>query len=181
MDKIIFQLKNYKQPFFTRPKAIQPHEDLEKLVAKVPSGSSIYVDLNGVEGVGYSYANELFGKTLISLKGSGWKKFLLVTNITDDCREDLVQALEALDLVILEKENSGYKLIGKVNSIDEQTFQAIAEKKAQVSSAELSEELKTTANAINERLAKLVEMGIVTKTMGISQAGREQYLYSAPR
>jgi predicted transcriptional regulator len=79
--------------------------------------------------------------------------------------------------MIERRSNRKYQLLGKVHSVDESTFVAIVGKKGPVTANELKAELGINLTAVNERLSKLTNLGLVRREKGTSAAGREQYEY----
>jgi DNA-binding HxlR family transcriptional regulator len=142
------------------------------------SGDVLTIDAKGVEVFDYSFANELFGKTLFSLSHEHPGRFLIVENLTPYIRENLGKALESMGLAIIERKQKKLNLLGKVNALDEQTFQEIARAKGPVTSAFLKERLSINLNAANERLSKLTNLALIRRQSSVSSAGREQYEYS---
>ena len=73
------------------------------------------------------------------------------------------------------------RLIGKYHPTDEETIEAIFTAGVPVTASDLRNLLDLTINAANERLNKLVQLGVVRRERGKSPAGREQFLYSVLR
>src|SRR5262249_5931191 len=105
-------------------------------------GDALILDMKGVEAFDYSFANELFGNTILELPGSHQGRFVLVENLTPYTRENLVKALESMSLVMLERTTKGLRLIGETHPADVETFGAIAKAKAMTTAAELSRDLQ---------------------------------------
>jgi len=132
-----------------------------------------------VEVFDFSFANELFGRTLLSLPHEHPGRFLVVENLSPYVRENLTKALESLGLLMIERAGDQLALIGKVHPADQETFLAIAASPEAVTASALRNELDMNLNAINERLSKLSGLGVVRRERGLSPAGREQYRYHA--
>jgi hypothetical protein len=182
--EIRFKLSKYGKQLWTRVRAREVRRDLLQLIddrnLEPGQAATLVVDAKQVEVFDYSFANELFGKTLISLPNDYPGILLLVENLNEYTRENLSKALESLGLVMIERKGRALDLIGKVASSDKETFDAIAGQNEPITSGRLTEMLKVTVNAMNERLSKLTELGLVRRTKGVSSAGREQFVYSAP-
>jgi len=173
-----FQLGRYGAQLWTREKARQIRDDLTKKLEALSPGDVLTINAKGVEVFDYSFANELFGKTLLTLPHEFPGRFLVIENLTRYTRENLSKALEGMNLTMIEKTEKKLKLLGKVSAIDEQTFLAITKLKKPITANELKEKLKINLNAANERLSKLVTMGLARRQSSVSAAGREQYEYS---
>ena len=135
----------------------------------------------GVEVFDYSFANELFGKTIISLANEYKNRFFIVENLSSYTRENLDRALETLNMIMIEHKNNKLELIGKVHPADSQTFNLIKGSTKPVTAIELKDKLNINLTAVNERLTKLTEQGVVMRDNGVSGAGRQQYIYSGPK
>lgn len=175
-----FELIGFGKRLWTRVKAKEIKKDLENLIDEAVVGDIVVIDLKGVEVFDISFANELFIRTAINLHINHPGILILVENIGEFTRENLEMALESGNLALIERFGDKLSLIGKVHPTDQETFKAIAEADKPISSAELKEKLGVNITAINERLKKLVEMGLVRRNNGISPSGREQYMYFIP-
>jgi predicted transcriptional regulator len=175
-----FALAKYGKQLWTRERAKEIRPDLSAIFDKAQVGDVIVIDAGAVEVFDFSFANELFGKTLLSLPHEYPGRFLVVEHLTKYAGENLSKALESMGLVIIERNGSGKnRLLGKVHGIDETTFAVIARKRGSVTASELKDELGINLTAVNERLTKLTNLGLVRREKGTSQAGREQYEYRA--
>lgn len=177
MEKIL-NLVKYGKQLWTRERAKEIRTSLEGLFETLPPGGSLIIDTKGVEVFDYSFANELFGKTLLGLPREYPERFLIIENLTEYTRENLSKALESLGLVIIERKGSKLNLIGKVHPADLETFSIIAKAKKPITAVDLKDILGINLTAVNERLSKLTGLGLIRRSMGVSQSGRQQYLYS---
>jgi len=176
MDKRL-ELGRYGPQLWTREKAREVRTALDPVLDELRAGDTLVIDTKGVEVFDYSFANELFGKIVLSFPREYPGRFVIVENLTKYTRENLDKALDGMGLVMIERKGGGLQLVGKVHPADEKTFEAIVRKGGAVTAAELSEKLKVNLNAMNERLSKLATLGLVRREKGISPAGREQFEY----
>jgi predicted transcriptional regulator len=175
-----FGLVQYGKQLWTRERAKEIRSNMAALLDKTVPGDIMVVDAEGVEVFDFSFANELFGKTLLTLSHEYPGRFLIVEHLAEYARENLGKALESMGLVIIERHGGRrHRLLGKVHGVDEATFAAIARKKGPVTASELKDELGVNLTAVNERLTKLTSLGLVRREKGTSAAGREQYEYRA--
>ena len=179
--EIKFKLVKHGKQLWTRELARKVRRDLLRaLDTKVKAGeaATLVIDVKQVEVFDYSFANELFGKTLLSLPNEYPGVILVVENLNEYTRENLAQALETLGLMVVERTGKNLHLIGKVAPSDKETFEAIAKMDEPVPSGQLTEILKINVSAMNERLSKLTDLGLLRRSKGVSSAGREQFVYS---
>ena len=172
-----FSLKQYGSQLWTREKARQIRSRLGDTLEDLRAGDVLVIDAKGVEAFDFSFANELFGKTLSTLGVEYPGRFIIVESLSECARENLNQALEASNLLMIEREESGLHLLGKVHPADEATFSSMIKAGEAVSASTLSRRLEVNLTAMNERLSKLASLGVVRRERGSSASGREQYVY----
>lgn len=170
-------LGRYGEQLWTRERAREIRAELTKMLETLQAGDTLVVDARGVEVFDYSFANELFGKAVLSLPVEHPGRFLVVEHLTAYTRENLAKALETLNVAIIERKKGRLELLGKVHPADVETFQILVAAKGSVSAGELSKKLSVNLTAMNERLSKLTTSGLVRRKKSASQAGREQYEY----
>src|SRR5260221_6586300 len=95
------------------------------VLESLKAGDILAIDASGVEVFDFSFAAELFGKTLSTLGVEYPGRFLIVSGLTDCARENLNQALEGLNLLMIEQRAKGPTLLGKVHPADDATFAEI--------------------------------------------------------
>lgn len=171
-------LVSYDKQLWTREKAQTVRAELNKLLDSVGEGSSVIIDAKGVEVFDYSFANELFGKSLLNLANEFPGRFLVVENLSAYTRENLIKALESLNIAMIERTKKGLDLIGKIHAAYLETFRIVSKSKSPVSANAMSEKLDINITAANERLTKLVGFGLIRREKATSVAGREQYVYA---
>lgn len=179
MEKAL-ALKTYGPRLWTRELAKKIRRDLEALLSKTQPGDTLVMNASGVEVFDYSFANELFGKSLLSIGVEYPGRFLIVEGLTDYTRENLTNALQSLNLAMIERRKQKLDIIGKIHPAYKATFHAILRAKEAVSANTLKDQLEINLTAANERLSKLTGMGLIRRQKATSTAGREQFLYSAP-
>jgi len=182
MNKVL-KLVGYHGPqLWTRELAQRIGTDVVGVLKSLDEGSYLVLDCEDVEVFDYSFANELFGRTALRLPREFPGRFVIVDHLTEYTRENLQQALDSLSLMMIERGDGGeLRLLGKVHPVDQATFAAIVNSKSPALAAELKEVLNVSVTAMNERLSKLADVGVIRRQKSVSPAGREQYAYSVPR
>lgn len=175
--EVRFTLSKYGHQLWTREKARPIRSQLGDVLESLKAGDVLAIDASGVEVFDFSFAAELFGKSLSTLGVEYPGRFLIVLGLTDCARENLNQALEGLNLLMIEQRAEGPTLLGKVHPADDATFAEILAAGEAVSAGTLSRKLDVNLTAMNERLAKLTSLGIVRRERSSSASGREQYVY----
>ena len=175
-----FRLAQHGKQLWTRETARTIRGELVAELEQLKAGDVLVIDAKGVEVFDYSFANEFFGRTILTAPREFPGRFVLVENLSEYPHENLEKALEGMNLAMLERARKGLHLIGKVHPADETTLKAIVTQGAPTTAATLSDKLKVGLNAMNERLTKLVGLGVLRRERATSSAGREQYEYTVP-
>ena len=174
-----FKLKKHGTKFWTRRKGVEIREILDGELQKLHDREVIIIDLEGVEVFDVSFAAEFFLKTSLKFQSEYKGRFVVIENIAEHCRETLSDKLEKESHVMIELVDNKLRLIGKVNPKYQETVDAISSVNLPVPSSELADVLGVNLNAMNERLRKLAELALIRREKGVSQAGREEFLYSS--
>src|SRR5574341_401987 len=106
-----FVLSGGDPQLWTREKAREKRGALTPLLDASEPGDTIVIDAGGVEVFDYSFANEFFGKTILSLSQYPGR-FVIVENLTSYTRENLIKALESMNLCMIERKGERPGLIG---------------------------------------------------------------------
>lgn len=175
----LLQANNNEPYLWTRDTGKEIREKLFDALDNIKRGEVVVIDFAGIKAFDFSFANELFGKTLLKMPVDYPGKFVIVENLTDYTRENLFNAISNLSLAIAEKKSNGaMSLLGKVHPVDEATFNLICQSAHPMTTNELVKLMDVKIQAMNERLSKLVDMGVIRRSRSLSQAGREQYEYT---
>jgi hypothetical protein len=175
-----FSLFKYGDKLWTRDVARKVRTDLYQVIEKASDGDVIVMDLKGVEVFDFSFANELFGKTLYSLPVEFPGRFVVFDHLTPYTRENLVNALEGMKLMAIARRGSATELIGKAHPTDIETFNALSNMRKPSTAAALADAFRVNLTAMHERLNKLVEAGVMRREASKSAAGRVQFVYAIP-
>ena len=165
-------LKIYGAHLWTRDSAKAIRIKVVEILDSLSAGDVMVLDVTGVEVFDFSFANELFGKTVLSLATEYPGRFVVAEGLNDYTKENLVKALESMNITIIERRGRKLNLLGKTNLLDEATFAAIVATKEAVTANVLREKLNLNLNAMNERLTKLTSMGLVRRERSVSVAGQ---------
>ena len=171
------KLSQYGPQLWSKEKARQIRSRVAAILNTLETGDVLVIDAAAVEAFDFSFASELFGKTLMTLAVECPGRFLIVENLNECTEENLNQALESLNVAMIERRETNLSLLGKVHPADQETFTAIVKAGEAVSAGALSRNLEVNLTAMNERLSKLTSIGIVRREKGSSATGREQYVY----
>ena len=176
-----FALKKFGNQLWTRETARPIRTRLSDMLETMRVGDVLVVDVSGVDIFDFSFASELFGKALSRLGVDYPGRFVITEGLTESARENLNQALEASNLIMIERQGHELRLLGKVHQFDRDTFTGIVEAGEAVSAASLGKKLDVSPTAMNERLSKLNNLGVIRREKSSSASGREQFIYKVMR
>jgi hypothetical protein len=171
------KLNTYGERLWTRDLARAIRVQVQERLEDLQPGDVLVLDTQGVEVFDYSFADELFGRTLLTLPHEYPGRFVIVEGLTTYTTENLAKALEALGLMMIERQEGRLQLLGKVHPAHQDTFAAIVQGQAPVTSSALARQLRVNLKAMNERLAKLTACGVIRRETSRSPVGREHYQY----
>src|SRR5262245_9457501 len=171
------KLNTYGERLWTRDLARAIRTQVQERLERLQPGDVLVLDTQGVEVFDYSFADELFGRTLLTLPHEYPGRFVIVEGLTTYTAENLAKALEALGLMMIERCEGRLQLIGKVHPAHQETFAAIVQAQGPVTSTTLATQVGVNLKAMNERLGKLTACGVVRRETRPSPAGREHYEY----
>ena len=172
-----FALKQFGTQLWTRETARPIRARLSDMLETMRVGEVLSIDASGVDVFDFSFASELFGKGLSRLGVDYPGRFVVAEGLTESARENLTQALEASNLIMIERHENELRLIGKVHQFDRETFTGILDAGQAVSAASLGKKLDVSPTAMNERLSKLNNFGVIRREKSSSASGREQFIY----
>ena len=104
------ELKNGSNNLVTRPTGQAVRERIERDMEQAPEGSVIGLDFSKVGVIDYSCSDEIVAKLLSRLlAGEYGEKYLMLTGMNDNQRENIEVALERKDLAIIAETSEGTK------------------------------------------------------------------------
>ena len=171
------RLREFGSQLWGRETARRVRARLVGILETMRAGDVLVVDAAGVNAFDFSFAAELFSKTLATLAGEFPGRFVVVENPNECTGENLAEALGRSNLVMIVRKQGEVSLLGKAHPADQQTFAEIIRTRDAVSAVALSRKLEVNLTAMNERLSKLTSLGLVRRERASSTAGREQYVY----
>ena len=106
------------------------------------------------------------------LSGEYGDKYIILTGLNENQKENIEVALERKELAVMAKLNNGRKiLLGSLNNYLKETLNFII-KKDKITAGDLSESLKLPANTSGTRLLNLYKKRLVKRIGEIRNGGR---------
>ena len=161
------ELKNGSNNLVTRPTGQAVRERIERDMEQAPEGSVIGLDFSKVGVIDYSCSDEIVAKLLSRLlAGEYGEKYLMLTGMNDNQRENIEVALERKDLAIIAETGEGARaVLGNLNKYLRDTLAFVVERK-KATARELSEAVKIEANTSGTRLLNLYKKRLVRRVGG---------------
>jgi hypothetical protein len=158
------ELKNGSNNLVTRPTGQTVRERIERDMEKAPEGSVIGLDFSRVGVIDYSCSDEIVAKLLSRLlAGEYGEKYLMLTGMNDNQRENIEVALERKDLAIISETKEGMRaVLGNLNKYLRDTLEFVINRK-KVTARDLSEAAKIEANTSGTRLLNLYKKRLVRR------------------
>ncbi|MEW6669155.1 MAG: DUF4325 domain-containing protein [Thermodesulfobacteriota bacterium] len=167
------ELKNGSADLVTRKSGQVVRDRVEKDIVGEQNGTVVALDFSGIGVIDYSCADEVVAK-LVSrvLAGEYGDKYIALTGLNDNQRENIEVALERKGLAVMAAMRDGKKIIlGSLNNYLKETLNTILER-GTISAKELSEILKLEANTSGTRLLNLYKKCLVRRREEIREGGR---------
>lgn len=163
------ELKNGSSDLVTRRSGQMIRERIERDISKEKDGEVIALDFSKIGVIDYSCADEIVAK-LISrlLSGEYGDKYIVLTGLNENQRENIEVALERKDLAVMVEMRDGKRLLlGSLNNYLKETLDLIL-KRGKITGKELSGIKRLEANTSGTRLLNLYKKRLVKR---IDQAG----------
>ena len=158
------ELGNGSKDLVTRPSGEKIRQRVERDMEKEPAGAVVALDFSKIGIIDYSCADEIIAK-LVSrlLSGEYGDKYLLLSGLNENQKENIEVALERKDLAITAEMKGGARVVlGTLNNYLKDTLEFVAKKK-KVTSKELSDAKKIEPNTSGTRLLNLFKKRLVKR------------------
>lgn len=167
------ELKNGSSDLVTRPSGQAIRGRIERDIVKEGDRAVISLDFSKIGVIDYSCADEIVAKLVSRLLGGEYgDKYILLTGLNENQKENIEVALERKGLAVMAKTKNNKKiLLGNINNYLKQTLDLILEKD-KITAKELSEIMKLEANTSGTRLLNLYKKRLVRRTEEIVNGGR---------
>jgi GDP-D-mannose dehydratase len=167
------ELGNGSSDLVTRPSGQAIRERIARDIEREKNGEVIALDFSNIGVIDYSCADEIVAKLISRLLGGEYgDKYIILTGLNDNQKENIEVALERKDLAVSAELRDGKKvLIGNLNNYLLETLNLISAK-SQITANELSSALKLPANTSGTRLLNLHKKRLVKRIDEMRDGGR---------
>jgi hypothetical protein len=167
------ELKNGSNNLVTRPSGQAIRERIERELEGEPQGSVIALDFGKIGVIDYSCADEVVAK-LVSrlLAGEYGDKYLLLSGLNDNQRENIEVALERKELAVTAEMRDGARIVlGTLNNYLKDTLDLVVKKK-KLTSKDLADTRKLEPNTSGTRLLNLHKKRLVRRAEEVKADGK---------
>ncbi len=167
------ELGNNSKDLVTRPSGQAIRERIERDLEAEPEGTVVALDFGKIGVIDYSCADEVVAK-LVSrlLAGEYGDKYLLLSGLNDNQRENIEVALERKDLAVTAEMREGTRtVLGTLNNYLKDTLDLVAKKK-KLTSKDLADVRKLEPNTSGTRLLNLHKKRLVRRAEEAKTDGR---------
>jgi len=167
------ELGNGSKDLVTRPSGQAIRERIERDIEKEPDGSVISLDFSKIGVIDYSCADEVIAKLISRLLSSEYgDKYLLLTGLNENQKENIEVALERKDLAVMAETREGTRaVLGNLNNYLKDTLDLIVKKK-KATSKDLADARKLEANTSGTRLLNLHKKRLVKRVEEMRPDGK---------
>ncbi len=167
------ELGNGSHDLVTRPSGQSIRERIERDIEKEPDGTVVALDFSKIGVIDYSCADEIIAK-LVSrlLSGEYGDKYLVLTGLNENQKENIEVALERKDLAVTAGMRDGRRtVLGILNNYLKDTLEFIMKNK-KVTSKDLADARKLEANTSGTRLLNLSKKRLVKRLEETTNDGK---------
>ena len=125
------ELGNGSKDLVTRPCGQAIRERIERDIEKEPDGGVVALDFTRIGVIDYSCADEIIAKLISRLLSNEYgDRYLLLTGLNDNQKENIEVALERKDLAVTGEMRDGRRIVlGNLNNYLKDTLDFIMKKK----------------------------------------------------
>jgi hypothetical protein len=167
------ELGNGSNNLVTRPSGQAIRERIERDIEKEPAGAVVALDFSKIGVIDYSCADEIVAKLVSRLLGGEYDdKYLLLSGLNENQKENIEVALERKDLAVIAEMRDGRRVVlGTLNNYLKDTLDFIARKK-RATSKDLSDARKLEPNTSGTRLLNLHKKRLVKRVEEVRADGK---------
>ena len=167
------ELRNGPADLVTRQSGQIIRSRIEKELEQKRDGEVIALDFSKIGTIDYSCADEIVAKLISRLLGGEYgDKFIVLTGLNENQRENIEVALERKDLAVIGWMRDGNEaLLGNLNNYLRETLDLVL-RKTEITAKELSEALTLEMNTSGTRLLNLYKKRLVKRVDERRNGGR---------
>jgi hypothetical protein len=158
------ELGNGSKDLVTRPSGEKVRRRIERDMEKEPNGAVVALDFVKIGIIDYSCADEIVAKLVSRLLGGEYgDKYLILTGLNENQKENIEVALERKDLAVTAAMKDGRTVVlGNLNNYLKDTLAFVSVRK-KATAKDLADARKLEANTSGTRLLNLYKKRLVKR------------------
>jgi len=158
------ELVNGSKDLVTRPSGEKIRRRIERGMEKEPDGAVVGLDFAKIGIIDYSCADEIVAKLVSRLLGGEYgDKYLILTGLNENQKENIEVALERKDLAVMASMKDGGRIVlGNLNNYLKDTLAFISVRR-KATAKDLADARKLEANTSGTRLLNLHKKRLVKR------------------
>ncbi len=158
------ELVNGSKDLVTRPSGEKMRRRIEQDMEKEPDGTVVALDFEEIGIIDYSCADEIVAKLVSRLLGGEYgDKYLILTGLNENQKENIEVALERKDLAVMAAMRTGDRIVlGNLNNYLKDTL-AFVSVRGKVTAKDLADARRLGANTSGTRLLNLHKKRLVRR------------------
>jgi hypothetical protein len=158
------ELGNGSKDLVTRPSGEKVRRRIERDMEKEPNGAVVALDFVKIGIIDYSCADEIVAKLVSRLLGGEYgDKYLILTGLNENQKENIEVALERKDLAVTAAMKDGRTVVlGNLNNYLKDTLAFVSVRK-KATAKDLADARKLEANTSGTRLLNLHKKRLVKR------------------
>ncbi len=167
------EIGNGSKDLVTRPSGEKVRRRIERSIEEESAGAVIGLDFSKIGVIDYSCADEIVAKLVSRLvSGEYGDKYLLLTGLNGNQKENIEVALERKDLAVVAEMKDGTRaVLGNLNSYLKDTLEFVGRKK-KATSKDLADAKKLEPNTSGTRLLNLHKKRLVRRVEEVRSDGK---------
>jgi hypothetical protein len=163
----------------TRARGLQCRQQLEHILADTPPDEDVIVSFQNVKAMTGSFTDEFLGKLLVArAAGLTGQAPIILTGLGEETAWEVDLCLERRKTVAVWADGATVRLLGGDEML-KQTFAAAA-LRGEFRASDLTTDLRTSQQNVNNRLKRLHEAGALLRDRQDPEAGGREFLYRVP-
>ena len=167
-----------------RPDGVRLRDEVQRRLDGESADIILPLDFSKVRVIDFSFTDEMLGRIIRRISiGEIAGKYIVLESLSDSLRENINMALKERELAcVYVKPNSEIEILGKISEELGKTYYAAVNKGKITSKDVLELDNMDNISAASNRLTKLRELGLLTKTNDeVVNGGGRQYVYEPIR
>ena len=180
MNREVFQISQFGRRVGTRSEGEAARAQLLQILESLPDDGQLVIDLDGIEVLAGSFADEVIAKSLgLLISGVYGNRTMIVSSPSEELTEGLSDKLTQRNLAMVcvkTPKGRAWRIVGQLAEPHIETLKLITDRK-KTTAKELAEALGIPPNACHQRLKRLVELRLILQDRVGASAPKTLYQF----